>query len=116
MFTSPSGSTWKIQSLRCPKSPRVAEESQRGWPCKCASLGVEEWVNGQPAETWQEIRVRPSCRGELRVEALHRRVWLWDNREPQARCWHLLVARESASPDCKIHLEQCPSRNLSASA
>lgn len=76
---------------------------------RCASLGVEEWVNGQPAEAWQEIKVRPSCRGELRVEALHRRIWVWDNREPQARCWHLLVARESASPETvKYTLSNAP--------
>lgn len=94
--------------------PSLPEGSGRGrkptqLTAQCASLGVEEWVEAQPAEAWQEIQVRPSSRGELRVQALHRRVWLWDNREAKARCWHLLVSRESESPETlKYALSNAP--------
>jgi len=34
----------------------------------------------------------------LQVEVVHRRVWLWDGKEKQARHWHLVVRREIDSP------------------
>jgi SRSO17 transposase len=63
-----------------------------------ASQRVDKWVKAQPAERWQEIAVRPGTRGELRVEALQTRVWLWDGSESEARCWHLVAIRELDSP------------------
>jgi hypothetical protein len=33
------------------------------------------------------------------VDVLHRRVWLWDGHEAQARHWHLVVRREVGSPE-----------------
>ena len=35
---------------------------------------VDEWVAGQPASAWQEVWIRRSTQGELRVQALRRRV------------------------------------------
>src|SRR6185295_16201218 len=64
-----------------------------------AGQRVDEWAAAQPAEGWQEIAVRPGTRGELRVEALQGRVWLWDGSEPKARCWHVVAIRELASPE-----------------
>lgn len=64
-----------------------------------ASQRVEEWAKAQPAASWQTVTVRPGSKGELRVEALHARVWLWDGEEPKARCWHLVVTRELGSPE-----------------
>ena len=75
------------------------------------SIEVEGWLKAQPAGAWQEIRVRPSSRGELRVEVLHRRVWLWDGREAKARCWHLIVSREVDLPETtKFALSNAPAR------
>jgi hypothetical protein len=42
--------------------------------------------------------LRDTTRGELVVEIMHRRVWLWDKHSASARCWHLLVRREINSP------------------
>jgi hypothetical protein len=42
--------------------------------------------------------LRETTKGELVVEVLHRRVWLWDKKSPTARCWHLIVRREVNSP------------------
>jgi SRSO17 transposase len=64
-----------------------------------AGQRVDEWVKAQPAEAWQKIAVRPGTRGELRVEALQARVWLWDGSEPRARCWHVVASRELDSPE-----------------
>jgi SRSO17 transposase len=34
----------------------------------------------------------------LRVEVIHRQVWLWDKHGPTAHRWHLMVRREVNSP------------------
>jgi len=64
-----------------------------------ASQRVDAWASAQRPELWQKIVVRPGTKGEVRVEALHSRVWLWDGREPKARLWHVLVIREISSPE-----------------
>jgi SRSO17 transposase len=64
-----------------------------------ANQRVDAWAAAQPPEFWQKVSVRSGTKGELRVEVLHGRVWLWDGREPQARCWHVVAIRELASPE-----------------
>jgi SRSO17 transposase len=63
------------------------------------SQRVDEWLKAQPSESWQKVTVRPGSKGELQVEALQARVWLWDGSEPRARCWHLVATRELGSPE-----------------
>jgi SRSO17 transposase len=83
-----------VPSRKSPKGkPPTLPQAQR------ASQRVDEWVKAQPAESWQPIVVRPGTQGELRVEALKSRVWLWDGREPKARLWHLVAIRELGSPE-----------------
>ena len=64
-----------------------------------ASQRVDSWVQAQPSERWQKVVVRCGSRGELRVEALHHRVWLWDGNEQKGRFWHLVATREVGSSD-----------------
>jgi SRSO17 transposase len=63
------------------------------------SQRVDEWAKAQAPESWHKIVVGPGTKGELRVEALKSRVWLWDGRESKARLWHLVVTRELGSPE-----------------
>lgn len=58
------------------------------------SIRVDRWKEEQPDEAWKPVKVRDSTRGELDVEVLHREVWLWDGKETEAHCWHLIVRRE----------------------
>lgn len=70
-----------------------------------SSVRVDEWAAGQPELEWKKIALRESTKGTLSVEVLHRRVWLWDGKEPAAHCWHLIVRREIGSPrDIKYSL------------
>ena len=64
-----------------------------------AGQRVDTWVQAQPSELWQTVVVRPGSKGELRVEVLHHRVWLWDGNEQKARFWHLVATREVGSSD-----------------
>jgi SRSO17 transposase len=74
------------------------EQKKGGLRSRCDRTRVDAWAETQPAEAWQPVRVRSSTQGDLRLEALHGRVWLWDGREQTARCWHLLVTREIEAP------------------
>ena len=62
-------------------------------------LRVDDWVAQQPATAWQEVWVRHSSQGELRVQALRRRVWVREAKATQARCWQLVVTREIGAPE-----------------
>jgi SRSO17 transposase len=84
---------------RKPTRPEAQDASQR----------VDEWLKAQPAELWQRVTIRPGTKGELRVEALQARVWLWDGQEAKARQWHLVVTRELSSPETiKYTLSNAP--------
>lgn len=95
--------------------PRVPEKkSTRGrkptrLESQSASKRVDEWLKAQPAKLWQTVAVRHGSKGELRVEALQGRVWLWDGHEAKARQWHLWVTRELGSPETiKFTLSNAP--------
>jgi len=62
------------------------------------AIRVDAWTKEQPQEAWKRVKVRDSTSGELEVEVLHRRVWLWDGEESQAPHWHLIIRREIDSP------------------
>lgn len=65
------------------------------------SVRVDTFVAEQPTPAWERVRIRDTTKGELVVEILHRRVWLWDGKEPKAHCWHL-IARREGEPSQKI--------------
>ena len=74
-----------------------------------APVRVDTWVRSQPKEGWKRLSYRDSTKGPLWVEVLHRRVWLWDGREPQAHCWHLIVRRSVRDPgEIKYTLSNAP--------
>lgn len=62
-------------------------------------IRVDKWASQQPAEAWERMTLRDSTKGELQVDILHKRVWLWDKEEPEAHCWHLVVRREVNAPE-----------------
>ena len=64
----------------------------------CQPVDVASWAKAQPEEAWERLTLRHSTKGELRVQLLHRRVWLWDRKELKAKCWHLVVRREIDRP------------------
>ncbi len=96
--------------------PRVPpRKSRRGkapkWPKAQGpdSVRVDAWVREQPEDSWTRLTYRDSTKGPLTVEVLHRRVWLWDKREPRAHCWHLVVRRLVRAPkEIKYTLTNAP--------
>ncbi|MCL7455114.1 MAG: IS701 family transposase [Anaerolineae bacterium] len=83
-----------------PTSQRVAQTQP---------VRVDRWAAQQPATAWKKVAFRESTKATLVVEVLHRRVWLWDGKEAEAHCWHLLARREIDSPkEIKYSLSNAP--------
>jgi SRSO17 transposase len=88
---------------------RAGEEAPQGQTSSAAPVSVEQWVAQQPPEAWEEVWVRHSSQGELRVEALRRPVWLLEGEDTQARSWQLVVTREKGDPEAiKYSLSNAP--------
>lgn len=62
------------------------------------AVEVRKWVQEKPESHWKDVLLRDSTRGDLVVQVLHQRVWLWDKESAKAHCWHLIVRREVDSP------------------
>lgn len=58
-----------------------------------AAVSVSDWVNHQPSEAWRTVALRQGTKGEIRVEFIHQRVYLWDGEEDCAKRWHLVARR-----------------------
>jgi len=70
---------------------------------------VRRWVKKQPDSRWQKINLREATKGDLVVEVLHERIWIWDKQSEAAHCWHLIVRRETDSPSTiKYSLSNAP--------
>jgi SRSO17 transposase len=78
------------------------------YQAQASAIRVDNWKESQPEESWQRIKLRDSTKGELVVEVLHQRVWLWDKKESAARQWHLIVRREIDSHETKYTLSNAP--------
>ena len=74
------------------------------------AIRVDRWIDKQSPGAWKRIEVRDSTKGKLRVDILHREVWVWDGKERQARKWHLVVRREiDSEAKRKYSLSNAPS-------
>ena len=100
--------------LEDPKPTIPPRKSNRGRKPACyktdiKGMRVDKWVKQQPETDWRHYTLRDSTKGELKVQVLHQRVWLWDNRESKARYWHLIVRKEPNSPETlKYTLSNAP--------
>lgn len=66
------------------------------------AIRVDAWMSAMPASAWNSIQVRHSTLGPIQVQAMHRRVWLWDGVELAPRRWTLLIVR-NPSDSTDIH-------------
>jgi len=70
-----------------------------------AAIRIDKWIALQPDSAWKRLNLRQSTKGRKYVDAIHRRVWLWDKKEAVAHCWHVIVRREiKARNDIKYSL------------
>lgn len=70
---------------------------------------VRQWAAAQQPEAWTRFKRRDGINGALRGEFIHQRVYVWDGKEEQARCWHLLAWRpDENSSEIKYVLSNAP--------
>jgi SRSO17 transposase len=70
---------------------------------------VASWTANQPEDAWWRTTTRESTKGELEVDILTHRVWVWNRSEQEARQWHLVVRREvNAQRTTKYSLSNFP--------
>jgi SRSO17 transposase len=63
-------------------------------------IEVRKWVKKQPASQWRKKTLRNTSKGDLVIEVLHQRVWLWES-PPKASLFpltHLVMAAVSREP------------------
>ena len=72
------------------------------------SLPISEAFCEDCAIQWEEVPIREGAKGELRVSACRKRVWLWDGRSDGARCWWALCTFDEASGETKLFLSNAP--------
>ena len=65
---------------------------------------VDQWAAKQPKKAWTRVQLRKTTKGKLKVDILHRRVWLWDGKESQPQFWHLIVRKEIGTNEIKYSL------------
>lgn len=72
-------------------------------------LTVADWAANQPEQAWRRIAVRDSTKGQLEVDLLTQRVWVWLDDQKTVRQWHLIVRREvGAKETIKYSLSNAP--------
>jgi SRSO17 transposase len=95
--------------LHIPPSPPSRGRPTKKRKASAESVTVEALVKTFGAADWTRCTLRDSTRGQLRVDLVQRRVWLWDGEEAAARCWQLIVRREVGSPNTiKYTLSNAP--------
>ena len=88
-----------------PKKNRTRGRKTSCYRAQTQAVRVDRWKDAQPEDAWQQYKVRDSTKGELIVDILHQRVWLWDKHKVKVYLWHLIVRRELNSPEtCKYTL------------
>ena len=53
-------------------------------------------TGSKPPGAWKRVAIRDGFKGKIFIDILHRIIWLWDGKEPEARRWHLVVRCQSA--------------------
>lgn len=60
------------------------------------SVRLDKWLEQQPDSAFQKITVRSAAKGPLTAQFLHRIIWLWDGKSPEADKVHIIVRKDAA--------------------
>lgn len=99
--------------LEDPKPFIPAQKSKKGrcptrLKTKIKPIRVDHWAEQQDDDAWIKLTVRDATKGKLKVAVLHRRVWLWDGKEPEAQCWRLVVRNTIDTDETKYSISNAP--------
>lgn len=68
------------------------------------SVTIESCFEAIPGTEWEEVEVRDSTKGMIRLHACRRRVWLWDGEERCARYWWAVCVFDESANEWKFFL------------
>jgi len=68
---------------------------------------AQNWAKRQPKSDWKVLKMRDSTKGEIEVEVVYRRVWVWDGQTKRVDQWWLVAQRDGAG-DYKYALSNAP--------
>jgi SRSO17 transposase len=69
------------------------------------SIRVDKWAQSGEENQWKLYNLRPTTKGDLYLDVRHRRVWIWDGKEEEARQVHLTTTRDpETKSDIKFSL------------
>lgn len=75
------------------------------------SIRVDKLAADSAENQWELKNLRPTTKGDLYVETLHYRVWIWDGQENEARQVHLIITRNpETKSDIKYGLSNAPAQ------
>ena len=84
---------WMDDPFPAPRLLGTPRRGTRTLHAAGAARSVRDWSEAQPPEAWRTVALRQGTKGEIRVEYIHQRVYLWDGEEGCAKLWHLIARR-----------------------
>jgi len=94
-----------------PYLPRRSVKSGRKFSrlrARGAGCRIGELFEPDAAGQWKRVKLREGAKGPVRVLAARRRVWLWDGKEREARCWWAVCVIDAQSGERKHFLSNAP--------
>jgi SRSO17 transposase len=100
--------------LESPRPCIPAKKSKKGrrptrLKSKMKPIRADRWTEQQSDAVWERLEIRNTNKGTLKVAVLHRRVCLWDGKEPKAQYWRLVVRKTVGTDEIKYSISNAPS-------
>jgi SRSO17 transposase len=84
---------WREDPWPAARLPGATRRASSALHAVGTALSVSAWVDAEGPEAWRTVVLRQGTKGEIRVEFIHQRVYLWDGEEASAKLWHLVARR-----------------------
>lgn len=75
---------------------------------RSSSVQIDQLFDTEDTRKWRRINVRESTKGSVEVWASRKRVWMWDGKEKQPRCFWAVCTIDVHSGDTKWFLSNAP--------
>jgi SRSO17 transposase len=75
------------------------------------SIEVRDVIKSISSHRWKKVSLRNTTRGPLKVRIFRLKVYVWDMKSKNAKCWYLIATKSMGSnPEVKISLTNAPKR------
>ena len=74
------------------------------------SLEISDFFDSVEPKQWKTVKVREGVKGTIIVSAVRKRVWLWDGKQKQPRCWWAVCYIDADKGEPKYFLSNASER------